>query len=301
MNNWKPMLATNIKPNQINLPAMGSVKLEGVRGCFTPEGLRTRPMKKFGNPWLEMRFQKLIDLCEENNLVVEGEFYKHGIPFNQISSITRKRHHEDTDELDFHIFDVYDHNIPNMKFEDRYKIAQNVCFILGNPRYQVIEQIMHESVEEIEACYADAIENDYEGWCLKDPAGMYKAGRSTVTEQLFVRMKAENTYDGVVLDIVERLENLCESETNELGYQSKRQDKDMKAETGMAAVAITKCAEFDKEIRVTLSRGLTDADRAEIWDNKENYIGKHIRFVGIPVRGMLPRAPRFDDWRTDLD
>lgn len=138
---------------------------------------------------------------------------------------------------------------------------------------------------------------------------MYKNGRSTAREQLFVRMKPENTYDGVVIEIVERMENLCKSERNELGNLSKKQDKDMKAPTGLAAVAIVSCPDFNKHIRVTLSRGIKDYEptkksisRAGIWENRDKFIGKHIKFVGLPVPGMeLPRAPRFDEWRTDLD
>ena len=76
----------------------------------------------------------------------------------------------------------------------------------------------------------------------------------------------------------------------------------MKAHTGLAAVAVVKCIDFREPVRVTLSRGLTDGDRKQIWEDRESYIGKTLRFVGIPVPGMdLPRAPRFDAWRPDLD
>ena len=296
------MLATNIKPEQMKLPLLGSLKLEGVRAEFTPTGLYTRPMKRFGNPLLSVKFKKILDYCEEHNVIIEGEFYVHGMTFNEISSITRRSCHADTDVMEFHAFDMYFYDNKTLSFADRAEILNLAIKRFEEPdSIKAIKQVLHYEKDDIEAAYAYALDGGYEGYVLKSPFGSYKTGRSTVNEQLFVRMKAENTYDGIVTDIVERMTNLCESEENELGYMSKKQDKDMKEGTGMAAVAIVESKELDKPIRVTLSRGLSDADRAEIWLNRDNYIGKNIRFVGIPVKGMLPRSPRFDVWRTDLD
>lgn len=298
---FKPMLAVNTKVNKVKLPAIGSLKLEGVRAELTPDGLKTRPMKRFGNDWIEVKFAKLLEYCKDNDVYLEGEFYIHGMKFNEISSICRRKHHEDTDKIELHLFDGYFPTIPSAGFADRSRIIHDILSEDDYDNVVAIEQVVHNCHKSIESSYSYAIENGYEGYVLKSPTGSYKTGRSTHKEQKFLRIKQENTYDGVVIDIIERFENLVPSELNELGYMSKTQDKDMKGPTGMAAVAVTMCSDFEGEIRVTLSRGLTDQDRAEIWDNRQDLIGKHIRFVGIPVEGMLPRAPRFDAWRTDLD
>ena len=295
---FKPMLAVNTKVKDIKLPVYGSVKLEGVRAEFTPDGLFTRPMKKFGNPFMQIRFADMVDLCRRNNMYMEGEFYMHGMKFNDISSICRKHNHEDTDKLNLYLFDCYDPGCPEATFHERIKYLRALP---SSNIVKIIHQEYHTDRQGIEDEYCKAIGKGYEGYVLKDIQGTYKHGRSTHKEHKFLRIKQENTYDGKVLEIVERFENLCPSEINELGRLSKRQDKDMKAHTGLAAVAVVKSPDFNHVIRVTLSRGLTDSDRAEIWDNRESYIGKHLRFVGIPVNGMLPRAPRFDAWRTDLD
>jgi DNA ligase-1 len=307
---FKPMLATNADLMKLKLPVYGSLKLEGVRGEFTPTGLLTRPLKRFGNKWLEIKFREVLEYAKEWNLVIEGEFYKHGLEFNEISSICRRAQHPDTDELEFHIFDVYSADTPNVGFEHRieYLIKPAVKRIkLDCVKY--IEQVKQVDREEVELAYADALERGYEGWVVKSPNDAYKQGRSTVNEGFFLRLKDQETYDGVVVEIVERMENLCESEVNELGKLSKRQDKDMKAHTGLAAVAVVKAEGFRKLIRVSLSRGILDysdtkksPSRATIFNERDSFIGRNIRFVGIPVAGMeVPRSPRFDDWRTDLD
>ena len=306
---FKPMLAVNTEADQVKLPVMGSLKLEGVRAIITPAGLFTRPLKKFGNDrFLSIQFKDIIEFCRDTGIYMEGELYCHGMEFNEISSICRRKDHPDTGELILYLFDAYDPSMESWAFAKRASYIRNVAFDLDSYNVKAIAQTMHISAQQIKDEYAKALSEGYEGYVLKDPLGSYKHGRSTLSEQKFLRMKDELTYDGVVVDIIERFTNLCESEENELGMLSKRQDKDLKEPTGLAAVAIVKCNSFPDLIRVTLSRGIKDyqktprsASRKEIWENKERYIGKHIRFVGIPVKGQLPRAPRFDDWRTDLD
>lgn len=302
------MLASNIKLDKIRLPIIGSLKLEGVRGEFTPEGLFTRPMKRFNNKLVEEKFSILLEYCSDQNIIIEGEFYVHGIEFSDISSICRRAAHLYTELLEFHIFDMYDPLLPDMPFARRASIIECIVQEIKLTDVFAIEQKMYYTHKSIENAYASALDLEYEGFVLKHPDHAYKKGRSTTKEQTFVRMKQENTYDGVVIAIEERMENLCESKPNELGYMSKVQDKDQKAHTGLAAVAVVKCKEFDQLIRVTLSRGIKDYDetkkspsRSYLWQCREDFVGKHIRWVGIPVKGMVPRSPRFDDWRTDLD
>tara|TARA_R110000744_G_C19371578_1_gene562708 strand:- start:10212 stop:11144 length:933 start_codon:yes stop_codon:yes gene_type:complete len=307
---WKPMLATNANLDKLVLPKLGSVKLEGVRGEFTPNGLFTRPLKRFNNGMLlSEKFIELILYCSENDIIVEGEFYKHGMPFNEISSICRRKGHQGVDKLEFHIFDIYISGMQTTRFDKRCVLMENIMKSISSKSIKLIPQIFHETKEEIVEHYERALTQGYEGWVLKDPDGVYKKGRSTVLEGTYLRLKPEDTFDGKVIEIIERFENLCDSEVNELGQLKKRQDKDMKASTGLAAVALVECKGFNKPIRVSLSRGILDytdtkksPSRASIFRNRASFIGRNIRFVGFTIKGMdLPRSPRFDDWRTDLD
>jgi hypothetical protein len=305
---FKPMLAVNAIMSKFNKPMLGSKKMEGVRAEFTPEGLKTRPMKNFNNKWLAVKFNRVLNFCKENNVVIEGEFYIHGVEFNIISSICRRAEHEDTDSIELHLFDAYNPLHPSANFQSRVNFLIDNIKELGQSVY-VVQQVYIATAEQAKEQYMIALEEGYEGYVLKDPNLGYKTGRSTVLEGYFLRMKEEDTYDGKVVRIEERMENLVESERNELGMMAKTQDKDMKAPTGLAAVAVTLCDQFPgQEIRVTLSRKIKDYEdkpdipsRESLWRNREDYPGRNIRFVGIPVKGMLPRAPRFDAWRTDLD
>ena len=249
---FKPMLAVNCSPARINEPFLASRKMEGVRAEFTPPGLFTRPLKKFNNPWLDFKFNRVDKFCREQGLYTEGEFYIHGVPFNEISSICRRKHHEDTDSIELHLFDMYNPLYGSASFQARAAYIVEALKEMGQSVY-LADQTYIDNPVDAKAYYIESLELGYEGACFKRLDGAYKHGRSTLNEGLFLRMKEEETYDGVVVEIIERMENLMPSEINELGKLAKRQDKDMKKGTGLAAVAVVECADFPGEqIRVTL-------------------------------------------------
>ncbi len=308
---WAPMCAVNADLDKLKYPVYISKKLEGVRAEFTPTGLLTRPLKKFGNNnILSLRFQKVLDFCATNNVIIEGEFYLHGIEFSNISGCVRGRGNPLAAKLQLHIFDTYQPDYPNKTFSERYSYMQSIAEVFKSEDFIIVcEQKVISNKQEAEEFYFSAIDEGYEGVCFKGMDSSYKKGRSTKTKGEFSRIKPLDTFDGKVIEIVERLENLCESEYNELGKLSKRQDKDMKAHTGLAAVAVVECKDFPRPVRVSLTRGIMDYEdtskspsRHSIWHEEQNYIGRHLKFVATVVPGMeLPRSPRFDEWRTDLD
>lgn len=308
MSNFKPMLAENVKPEQVIPGSLGSLKLEGVRGVFTPwEGLLSRSLKPVANELIYQRPEVALieQFCERHSIVLEGEWYVHGWPFSRIDSCLRGNGNIDVNQLEFHVFDCFVEAEPDAPFEKRYGFYQWAVTTLKAEGCGIIEAVeqrpMHDP-DAIRNAYCWAIENGYEGFVLKKADGAYKFGRSTVKQGLFTRIKPEDPFDGVVVKIIERQNNLLESEINELGYQYKRQDKDAKQGAGMAQSAIVYTPALGKFHKVSLTRGLTDVDRIRIWEDANYYEGKCLSWVGIPVPGQdIPRSPRFDKWREDLE
>jgi len=308
MTTFKPMLAVNSKPEDLKTEQFGSLKLEGVRAIFTPEdGLVGRSLKALNNSELYQRldFQRIEQYCLENGIYLEGELYVHGWTFNRIDSCIRGDGNIDARQLQFYVFDCYVPSQPDAPFSQRvqfYKFAVGELQRLGLNMVLACEQTLMQSAQDITDAYVWAIEHGYEGFCLKRADGAYKHGRSTLKQELFTRIKPEETYDAVVLDIIERQHNLCESEVNELGYLKKRQDKNMKQGSGMAQTAVVYCPQIGEIHKVSLTKGLTDVDRMRIWEDSEFYKGKVMQYVGIPVPGQkVPRSPRFDKWRLDIE
>jgi len=308
MSNFKPMLAVNSKPEDLKKPQLGSLKLEGVRGIFThDEGLVGRSLKPVNNTLMYQRqeFADIEGYCAQKGITLEGEFYVHGWTFNRIDSCIRGEGNIDVNKLEFHVFDCYVPAMPDATFKERVSFYNHAVAELQAMGVQCIKscpQTLMQGPDDIRNAYLWAIENGYEGFCLKAAELPYKLGRSTLKQEYFTRIKPEETYDAVVLQIIERQHNLCESTVNELGYLHKKQNKDMKAGAGMAQNALVYTPQLGKVHKVALTRGLTDPDRMRIWEDAGYYEGKCVQFVGVPIPGQdIPRSPRFDKWRLDIE
>lgn len=316
MTTFKPMLAVNSKPEDVTKPSYGSIKYEGVRLEAHPErGITARSLKMFANSELYNvpRLRMLADFCAEHDMVIEGELYIHGTPFRTLQSITATDGDMRVHSMSLHVFDCYRTDQPNAPFSERYgwyKWAVEQLVNLGaDGIYAVHQQALTDPVNEIPTMYGWAVDNGYEGFCIKAQDAAYKHGRSTLKQGIFTRIKPEKDYDCIVLDIIERENNLLESEINELGRKFKRQDKEAKAGAGIAQTAIVYTPEFNRVHKVSLTRNIKDEDktvhsesRRWLWENRQQVIGRCMRFVAIPVPGNdVPRSPRFDVWRDDLE
>lgn len=312
MSTYNPMLAANVKPENVPVGALMSVKLEGVRGqCYTT-GLLTRQLKPFPTRQLYERMEQVEQFCSYYGISLEGELYVHGWTFDRIQSATRAEDNPDALELEFHVFDCFVENIPDATFEERYRFYKwaIACMhgVSGMHFVKAVEQIPVTNSEQVLTTYEQALTDGYEGLVFKDAKGKYKNGRSTVKQGLFTRAKPDDPFDAVILEIVERQNNLLESEVNELGYQFKRQDKDAKAGAGIAQTAVVYCPALNQICRVSLTKGLQDyqatdkgPSRQTFWVDRERYVGAVMKFTGIPVKGQKPRSPRYDSLRYDLE
>lgn len=313
MSNFKPLLAVNSRPEDVKKPSYGSIKYEGVRGVVRPDGLVARSLKPFANTEI-YNVPMIVTLeafCKENNVTLEGEFYLHGVPFRELQTWTGEDLNPSVHRLEFMVFDAYRDDTPDATFETRYNWYQYACsqMQLFHPGIKPVhQQLLVDPVTELTSVYAWAIENGYEGVCVKARDAKYKHGRSTLLQGIFTRMKPEKDYDCVVLQIIERQHNLLESEVNELGQLKKRQDKDMKAGAGIAQTALVYTPSLDMVHKVSLTRNIKDHEETKhsesrewLWENRDKVVGRCMRFVGIPVPGNdVPRSPRFDAWRGDL-
>lgn len=302
---YKPMLAATADLSVLTTAFMYSIKKEGVRGEFTPEGLLTRNLKPFNNQLMYERFQALETFCMENNIYLQGEFYVHGWSFKRIDSCCRGDGNIDAMQLEFHVFDCYMEWDAELQFQSRYeayvRYVGQYKAATNHDHIKSVEQYWFTSEEDVRKCYAWVLEQGYEGICFKRGDLAYKHGRSTVKQGYFVRIKPEDTYDGIVLGFIERQHNLNESQTNELGYLYKPQDKDKKLGAGMVQSALVYTPQIDKVHKVSMTRKHTEPDLARLWDNQKEYIGKGIQWVGIPIKDQdVPRSPRYDEWRLDL-
>ena len=101
-----------------------------------------------------------------------------------------------------------------------------------------------------------------------------------------------------VIGFEERMHNNNEATTNELGYTERSSCKENLIPMNTLGSLVLKYG--DSEFRC--GTGFSDAQRQEIWDNKESYVGKlaSIRYMSVGM-DKLPRCPSFLGWRDEDD
>ena len=134
---------------------------------------------------------------------------------------------------------------------------------------------------------------------LRDPMGTYKFGRSTVRDNILLKVKRFLDDEAVVIDIEEKMHNENEAQKDAFG-RTKRSSSIL----GLVGANTTGTLIVEnKEGQVFgIGSGLNDLMRDEIWNNKEKYLGCLVKYKYFP-QGVkeLPRHPVFLGFRDEDD
>lgn len=238
------------------------------------EKILTRSLKEPKSILVQQRFQALNQLCLQMNIVLEGEFYAHGMKFNEIFSffsntdVTRddyksklqKLKDKDPkkfvqeygnrsieflttfhDDLKFYAFDGIVLDRPDLvNFEDRIvEIEKRLSLVPPSAKPFLVNMYFETagSSEELQSLYEDALSFGFEGLVLTHKRHIYKFGRNSLTQGTILKMKDDALeYDGIIIDIPEGTISIegTEKTTNELGRSVTSKKKDDRQPSGKA-------------------------------------------------------------------
>jgi len=329
MKKFKPMLICNEQPNldELNYGLLASTKLDGCRMLSYQGKLVTRSLKLIQNKQINEKFNPLALYTAKQNVIMDGEIYAEGIPFYMISScfmtqdyttkksikrwqelcetyemdITRE---EVLDKLKFYMFDCVEDEDYGMTFEDRTRnvIAASRLF---NDLIVPVQQVRVESADEVRVMFKDVLSDGYEGLILKDLNGRYKCGRTTLKGGLGYKCKPYVTLDAQIISVNQatKVDPEAEKTINELGRSvtsKKKEDRIPIQRAKTFTVIFTK--DDGTKHNVDVAIGGTEAERDEIWANKESYIGRWIEYKGLLVGSKdVPRHCNMERYRIDRD
>ena len=194
----KPMLANEFdieKEKSTQFPVFIQPKLDGVR-CLIYEGedgqiiFQSRQntiYEEFGHFLSELQ-HLMSKFSDQEGLILDGELYTHGMPFEKITSMVRssKGKRKNIEELNYHIYDCFysgDVNLSKnqMPYSERYQVLK---YAFGDTIYSkliLVETTVANSkkdVEDFHTHYTNLM-NPYEGVMIRTPNGTYKQqGRS---------------------------------------------------------------------------------------------------------------------------
>lgn len=308
-------------------------------GCRLELGLGplvlTRALKAPGSKLVQERFSKLNDICLKEGIIIEGEFYMHGITFNHInrffakSDVTTPEYLQELknmkekkpeaffdkfrgkdipflttfhEDLKFWAFDFIILDQPELGFEDRWMIAVSrlVSHGLESLYLEIPMRLTAFTFDELDALYQKHLDLGYEGLVLTHKDHKYKHGRNTLKEGTLFKMKEDKEeYDGVVLSVEESTvaKEGSEKTINELGRSKTSQKKEDRIPSGMAKGFIVQYEDVG-----TFCVGLNGFDhdeRRELLQNADDYIGKHFKYTAMKPVKDFPRHAYFDCWRDE--
>ena len=287
----KPMDAAKVDDNTLHkLPerVAASPKLDGIRVLIHPEhGPVTKSFKPVPNDYIR------VALNREDFVGLDGEILlEQDSGFNTVQSAVMSQHGRPA--FEFWVFDYF--GLPHETFFRRAWEADRIIEVYGGALKRVPQvPIYRGDVPEVARSY---VQEGYEGVVVRSWDGIYKEGRSTLKEGHLVKYKDFLDAEGRIVDFVEFWHNTNEQERDELGYAKRSDAKEGKvgADTLGALILDTDWGE------VRVGSGFDFRTRAEIWQNREAYRGRLVRFkYQEPGMQEKPRFPIFLGFRDERD
>ena len=191
---------------------MVSPKKDGVRLLLKDGKVLSRALKEPNSVHVLERFTPLATLCNELGIIMEGEFYAHGMSFNEIfrfysnTDCTRPKSIKEGefpsrsiewlttfhDDLKFWWFDGIVIDQPDLSYEERlYEITQLLLPFRSDWK-KVMELpiiIAVHTERELKLTYEVMLDEGYEGLVLTHRKHLYKFGRNTIKEGTLLKMK----------------------------------------------------------------------------------------------------------------
>jgi DNA ligase-1 len=273
---FKPMLASNVELNSIIYPVYITPKYDGIRCVIRNGQALSRKLLPIPNKYV----QKKLAECPNN---LDGELICHGKTFNQIQSEIMREDGEP--EFNFYVFDIIDTKAPYL---DRIEKLEDMD--LPSFCKKVIPTEINTKEELLDA-EREAVEDfDFEGIMIRTGDGPYKYGRATVKQGYLSKLKRFTDAEATIIGYEELQHNMNEQTKDALGHAKRSHKKEGMVPAGTLGAFIVR----DGEKKFKVSTGMTSAERQEYWNNKEDMIGKLVKYKFQESGAKdLPRFPTF--------
>ena len=284
----RPMLAATLEnAAKLKFPVLCTPKLDGIR-CLKIDGVAlSRKFKPIPNRHIQAVMASLPD-------GLDGELMVVGASFNEIQSSVMSE--DGAPNFEYWVFDFVKDDL-SKSYKDRIADLNQ----LQLPSYcKIITYNQISSMSELDSYENSMLSMGYEGVMIRAASGPYKNGRSTEREGFLLKLKRFSDSEAEVLGFEERLRNENEAELDELGYTKRSYKKENLVPAGTLGAFLVRDIHTGQQFKV--STGLDDSLRKSIWENKDQFLGKLLKYKYQPS-GMkdLPRFPVFLGFRHKDD
>lgn len=274
-------------------------KIDGIRALMVCGQLVSRKFKNIPNEYIRTQLNKVLPEGADGELVL-------GDNFQESTSAIMSRDGE-PQGISFMWFD-YVKDDPAKGYMDRMKdlanyAAKHQAELIACPIHihLLLPTLVH-SLEEFRELEAHVLMHGGEGVMLRTLEGPYKFGRSTAKEGYLVKVKQFVDSEARIVGFVEKMHNANEAEEDAFGNTKRSKKKENLIPAG--TLGTLQCVDIHSgvDFEIGVFKGLTAPQLQEIWNNRDNYLGKIVNYTYQPA-GVKekPRIPSFRGFRHEDD
>jgi len=302
----KPMLAASMEQSNgtpatfkdLTYPLGASIKLDGIR-CLRVDGQTlSRSFKKIPNKYIQAQMANLPD-------GLDGELITYNADssvkeFNEVQGDVMR----EDGEPNFR-FEIFDYVACGLEYPyvNRIEDLKRLSVQLPLPSFctLVLPTIINNE-EDLLAFEEQALADGHEGIMTRRLDGPYKCGRSTFKSQDLIKIKRFVDSEAIILGFEEKLNNENEATKDELGHTKRSSAKAGLVPAGTLGTLLVRDITDGREFGIGTYKGLKKEDLQEIWDNRDKYLGKIVKYQYQLVGTKdLPRIPSFQGFRDPRD
>lgn len=300
----KVMLADRIEKEEVKFPVMASPKLDGVRCFIEMVDGKVQASSRTGKPIPNHFIQSILGGDNAKPfLFLDGELMC-GNPadpdiFRKTTSSVMSR--GGSPDFTFYVFDYAKNQ--NDPFEKRYEDLKCLVTSLNHPNIKLVEHTIIENLEDLTEFGKKSLQENYEGVMVRSLSGKYKQGRSTKKQGWLLKIKEFYDAEAEIIGFEELLHNENAEYLNELGYTKRSTMQENMIPAGTLGSLVVRCLDSSIcDLAFSIGTGFDMAERDLIWKNREEYLGKIIRFKYFPSGSKeRPRFPVYQGIRNKED
>lgn len=270
-----------------------SPKIDGIRAIKYQGQLVSRTLKAIPNRYVQELFKDIPEGLDGELTLGPKEAV---MTFNTNQSAIMSEGGQPN--VYFNVFD--DINEPGLAYSTRYQRLPDLSMY---PNVQFVEHELITSIQRLLEFESEQLALGYEGIILRHALRGYKFNRSTFREQGMIKIKRFLDAEAVIEDFEELYRNTNEAQVDERGYTKRSDHLAGMVPAGTLGKLVCKVVtgEFSRT-GVKIGSGLDNSLRQTIWQNKQNYVGKIVKFKYQPHGSKdAPRSPIFLGFRDEMD
>ena len=279
---FKPLLAVACEDvTKLKYPLLLSEKVDGIRMSVHNGICMSRSMKPIPSAAVQAKFGRPEYEGYDGEIIYGDKNAKDVFNKSTRACMSHEFPEElDVNELQFYVFDQINNDI----YSDRWsRIKEDI----HNDVIR-LDMFMVSNAEELIQMEEDFLAIGAEGVIVRSTLGKYKQGRSTLKEGILLKVKRFTDEEALIIGFEEKMHNANEATVGELGQTKRSSHQENMIPCGTLGALVVHSEKWGS---FKIGTGFNDAQRQEIWDNKDKYDGKLVKFKYFAV-GVVDK-PRF--------